>query len=173
MGPQAPCRFPKVRPLRAEPRGAGRSDPALFSAGGGGPAVTVSVGPVARRPALRTARTCGLGPMRGQGAQGLQPGDSDRAGADFVSLSMQYLCKIYAKISQNMLDMRNLKNMQKICKKYAKNMPNICTNCVKYAQICTKYARKYAKNMQKNMHKICQKYAQNMQKYAKNMQQIC
>ena len=48
--------------------------------------------------------------------------------------------------------------MQKICRKYAKNMHKVCKNIDPKCKTCQKNA--------KNMHKICTKYALYKQKYA-------
>ena len=79
--------------------------------------------------------------------------------------NMQGICIKYAYISTNM------HKYVKICIIYAKNMQIICSNmqviCILYANIC----------MNLNMHKICIKYEtnmqKNMQKYTRNMQEIC
>ena len=70
--------------------------------------------------------------------------------------------------------------MQKICPNaapYAKDMPNMQKICRKYTKnMQKKYAKKYARNMQtkslicKKCVKICKKIGQKAKKYAKNMQ---
>jgi len=75
--------------------------------------------------------------------------------------------------------------MQKICKKYALNMPKYVEICIIYAEKMHRYARnmylicmEYAKiciNMhQKHQYvEICMIYANNMQQICTNMQAIC
>src|SRR5271154_2755250 len=83
---------------------------------------------------------------------------------------MQKICKKYAK------------NMQKTCKKYAKNVDKIwllMSFWWAFDILCCTFKKflKQIKKCGKNMQKICKKYAKNKQKickkYAKNMQKIC